>query len=180
MSCSLLNYVFVSTDDSAIALEANKYGAQVISRPSKLASDFASSESALLHALSSIKSLGLSPSTMVFLQCTSPFTTCADIEKVLNALNPPIINSSFAAIPWHGFLWSDAGLGINHSPEEPRQRRQDLPEVFLETGAIYAMDADVFENCGSRFCQPCKPILIDSLGFEIDTQQDLELCRKIM
>jgi len=180
LNCSALDYVFVSTDDPLIALEANKYGAQVITRPPQLASDVASSESALLHALSSIKSQGLSPSKIVFLQCTSPFTTCSDIEKVLNALHPPVVNSSFAAIPWHGFLWSEEGLGVNHSPEEPRKRRQDLPEVFLETGAIYAMQVDAFEDCRSRFCQPCQPVSIDSFGFEIDTQQDLDLCRKII
>ena len=94
------------------------------------------------------------PPQLVFLQCTSPFTSGEQIDQVLAALDAPAVNSSFAVAAWHGFLWRSDGRGINHDPQQPRQRRQDLEPAYLETGAIYAMDMAAFRKSGSRFCPP--------------------------
>jgi len=171
--------VVVSTDDDAIASAAEAEGAGVIRRPAAIAGDTASSESALLHALDELEKQGPLEAELVFLQCTSPFTTGAQIDAVLNALNPAQCNSSFAVTPWHGFLWRADGRGINHDPEKPRQRRQDLEPAFLETGAIYAMVIEAFRHCGSRFCPPSFPVVLEQVGPEIDTPEDLALCRSI-
>ncbi|WP_037990867.1 cytidylyltransferase domain-containing protein [Synechococcus sp. CC9616] len=171
--------VVVSTDDDAIAAVSLEYGAEVVRRPAVLANDTASSESALLHALDLFAADGSLPSSIVFLQCTSPFTTGQQIDKVLTALQPKNVNSAFAVAPWHGFLWRDDGRGINHDPQQARQRRQDLEPSFLETGAIYAMKTAAFLNCGSRFCAPWRPVVLEDSGPEIDTTSDLELCRNL-
>ena len=171
--------VVVSTDDDAIASAAESEGAGVIQRPAAIAGDSASSESALLHALDILEQQGPLETELVFLQCTSPFTTGAQIDAVLAALEPEHCNSSFAVTPWHGFLWRADGSGINHDPRLPRQRRQDLEPAFLETGAIYAMGVAAFRQCGSRFCPPSKPVVLEQVGPEIDTPDDLALCRSI-
>ena len=171
--------VVVSTDDDAIAAAAEAEGASVIRRPAAIAGDTASSESALLHALELLEAQGPLEAEMVFLQCTSPFTTGAQIDGVLAALKEEDCNSSFAVTPWHGFLWRADGRGINHNPELPRQRRQDLEPAFLETGAIYAMGVTAFRRCGSRFCPPARPVVLEQVGPEIDTPEDLALCRSI-
>ena len=171
--------VMVSTDDDAIAAAAEAEGAGVIRRPAAIAGDTASSESALLHALELLEAQGPLEAEMVFLQCTSPFTTGAQIDAVLAALKEEDCNSSFAVTPWHGFLWRADGRGINHNPELPRQRRQDLEPAFLETGAIYAMGVTAFRRCGSRFCPPARPVVLEQVGPEIDTPEDLALCRSI-
>ena len=171
--------VVVSTDDAAIAAAVDVQGAEVIHRPDSIAGDTASSESALLHALELLEQQGPLPPQLVFLQCTSPFTHAAQIDRVLEALAAPGINSAFAVAPWHGFLWRQDGRGINHDPTRPRQRRQDLEPVYLETGAIYAMNTQEFRSQGSRFCAPWQPVVIDDSGPEIDTPSDLELCRSM-
>lgn len=171
--------VVVSTDDDAIAEEAQAHGAEVVRRPAAIAGDSASSESALLHALDTLEQQGPLPAQLVFLQCTSPFTSGSQIDQVLAALQNPEINSSFAVAPWHGFLWRRDGRGINHDPQQPRQRRQDLEPAFLETGAIYAMTTDAFRASGSRFCAPWQPVVIDDSGPEIDNPADLALCRSL-
>ena len=171
--------VVVSTDDDAIAEAAEAEGAIVIQRPAAIAGDTASSESALLHALDELEEQGPLETELVFLQCTSPFTTGAQIDAVLAALIEEGCNSSFSVSPWHGFLWRADGRGINHNPELPRQRRQDLEPAFLETGAIYAMGVTAFRGCGSRFCPPTKPVVLEEVGPEIDTPEDLALCRSI-
>ena len=171
--------VMVSTDDDAIAAAAAAEGAGVIRRPAAIAGDTASSESALLHALEQLEQQGPLETELVFLQCTSPFTTGHQIDAVLSTLRADDCNSSFAVSPWHGFLWRTDGRGINHDPEQPRQRRQDLEPAFLETGAIYAMNIAAFRRCGSRFCLPTRPVVVEQVGPEIDTPDDLALCRSI-
>ena len=171
--------VVVSTDDDAIAEAAEAEGVIVIQRPAAIAGDTASSESALLHALDELEEQGPLETELVFLQCTSPFTTGAQIDAVLTALQKEGCSSSFSVSPWHGFLWRADGRGINHDPELPRQRRQDLEPAFLETGAIYAMGVKAFRGCGSRFCPPTRPVVIEEVGPEIDTPEDLALCRNI-
>lgn len=171
--------VVVSTDDDAIAAAAVAEGAEVIRRPAAIAGDTASSESALLHALDVLEEQRPLEAELVFLQCTSPFTTGAQIDAVLAALQEEGCNSSFAVTPWHGFLWRADGRGINHDPELPRQRRQDLEPAFLETGAIYAMGITAFRRSGSRFCPPTTPVVLEEVGPEIDTPEDLALCRSI-
>lgn len=171
--------VVVSTDDDAIAEEAQSHGAEVVRRPAAIAGDTASSESALLHALDTLEQQGPLPPQLVFLQCTSPFTSGGQIDRVLEALEDPKINSAFAVAPWHGFLWRRDGRGINHDPQQPRQRRQDLEPAYLETGAIYAMSTACFRAEGSRFCAPWQPVVIEDSGPEIDTPADLDLCRSL-
>ena len=171
--------VVVSTDDEAIAAAAEHEGAIAIRRPAAIAGDTASSESALLHALDVLEKQGPLEAELVFLQCTSPFTTGVQIDAVLGALKEEDCNSSFSVSRWHGFLWRADGRGINHNPELPRQRRQDLEPAFLETGAIYAMGVTAFRGCGSRFCPPTKPVVLEEVGPEIDTPEDLALCRSI-
>lgn len=171
--------VVVSTDDRAIGAIALEAGAEVVERPVAIAGDTASSESALLHALTELERAGPLPDQLVFLQCTSPFTNAKQIDRVLQALEDPRINSSFAVQPWHGFLWREDGRGINHDPEQPRQRRQDLEPAYLETGAIYAMRTAAFRQSGSRFCAPWRPVVLNDSGPEIDTPADLALCRSL-
>lgn len=171
--------VVVSTDDSEIRSAALEVGAEVVVRPAAIAGDIASSESALLHALTTLELTAPLPDRFVFLQCTSPFTSGSQIDLVLKALDDPTINSSFAVQPWHGFLWSEDGRGINHDPTRPRKRRQDLDSVYLETGAIYAIRTMPFRHSGSRFCPPCQPVVLYDSGPEIDTVSDLDLCRAI-
>ena len=171
--------VVVSTDDTAIGATALEAGAEVVERPVAIAGDTASSESALLHALTELERTGPLPHQLVFLQCTSPFTNAEQIDRVLQAMEDPRINSSFAVQPWHGFLWREDGRGINHDPKRPRQRRQDLAPAYLETGAIYAMRTAAFRQSGSRFCPPWRPVVLDDFGPEIDRVADLDLCRII-
>ena len=179
MSSRMVGRVVVSTDDDAIAAEAEKYRAEVVRRPKEIAGDTASSESALLHTLNYLEELGPLPERLVFLQCTSPFTTGTQIDKVLEALETPQVHSSFAVTPWHGFLWHENGEGINHNPLEKRKRRQDLEPTYLETGSIYAMEVSAFRQNGSRFCAPWRPVIINEASPEIDTPEDLKFCRQL-
>ena len=172
-----ISRVAVSTDDAEIEAAALRSNAIVINRPEGISNDTAKSEDALIHTIKKLREQGQVEENIAFLQCTSPFTTSEDIDLVIAALDNKNVNSSFAATPWHGFLWSPEGNGINHNPFEARVRRQDLEVTLLETGSIYAMKTKEFTITKTRFCQPSMPVIVAHNPIEIDTQADLEFCR---
>src|SRR3569832_2040564 len=117
--------VFVSTDDTAIAAEAVKAGAEIIDRPAALSGDTASSEAALLHALDTLERSGPLSAFFAFVQCTSPFLTSADIDGTIAALASG--DSAFSAAPSHRFLWRDAGAATGVNRDKARRPRRPAP-----------------------------------------------------
>ncbi len=171
-----IDEVFVSTDDDEIARVASRFGAVIIRRPEYLAGHTASSESALLHALDVLQASGVSPTHLVMLQCTSPFTTGADIDRVTGALLSGAAHAAFAVVPDHGFLWrigaKGYAQGINHDHTGARERRQDREPQYRETGAIYAMQVAAFRETGRRFCGDTLAVPVSGPPLEIDDETD--------
>jgi YrbI family 3-deoxy-D-manno-octulosonate 8-phosphate phosphatase len=178
-----VDIVVVSTDDHEIAAEARRCGAEVVIRPQELADDMATSESALAHALETLKAGERRFDVVAFLQCTSPFTTSNDVDAVLAPVIENRADSSFSAVPFHGFLWSPSNSGasgVNHDYTIQRQRRQDRPTELLETGAVYAFTRSGFEAVGRRFFGHVEAVELDNRSaVEIDTLADLELAQRL-
>ena len=175
--------VYVSTDDAEIAAVAADYGAAVIERPAALATDEASSEVALLHALDWLEARGERVDVLAFLQCTSPFTTPDDIDRVVHAVTRDGFDSAFSATPTHRFLWRRSPTGdaegVNHDPRGPRERRQERRLEFLETGAVYAMNVRGFRVAGTRFCGRVGLASSELDAFEVDSVEDILLAETI-
>ena len=180
---TLVDAVYVSTDDAEIAAASRAAGAEVVQRPPEISGDQASSESALLHALEMIEAEGEPVDVLVFLQCTSPFTTAAEVDACAAAVARDGAACSFTASSNHGFLWGVDGdgyaAGVNHDHTQPRKRRQDLPPQYLETGAVYAMHATAFRASGVRFCGPARLVVSDAPPVEIDSEADFDLAETI-
>ncbi|MGR3609905.1 MAG: cytidylyltransferase domain-containing protein [Sulfitobacter sp.] len=182
-AASRVSDVYVSTDDSAIAAEARLHGAKIIDRPVELARDSASSEAGWLHAVPLIRREYPKIKRLVFLQCTSPFTTGEDIDGCLNQMESRGAACALSVLEDHSFLWgldeNGLGVGANHDERDQRKRRQDLPTQFCESGAIYCVQVEDFEKTGRRFCGPAALFEVDHPPIEIDTEQDLALCSHI-
>lgn len=174
---------YVSTDDDEIAAEARLFGARIIQRPEGISGDGASSEAGWLHALPLMRADFPDLERLVFLQCTSPFTTGQDIENCLAEMVNQDADCALSVIEDHSFLWGvDAagqGRGTNHDETKQRQRRQDLPLSYRESGAIYCVNAAAFEQVGRRFCGSVALCPVDHPAVEIDTPADLALCALI-
>jgi len=145
----------VSTDDPEIRREAIRQGARVIERPEILATDDASSEGVLLHALDVFQEEnGMLPDLIVLLQCTSPLTEGRDIDGTIGTLVEGEADSAFSAVASHLFLWKsgedDSVVGVNHD-HRVRLRRQDSETHYIETGAVYVMRAEGFIAHRHRF-----------------------------
>jgi CMP-N-acetylneuraminic acid synthetase len=120
-AAQLVHTVYVSTDDVEIAARAEAAGAKVIMRPVELASDTASSESALLHALDQLLMVGEEPEVLVFVQCTSPFIAPDDLDRGIELIIHDHADSVFSGVATYDFLWRADGrfglvTGHNHDP----------------------------------------------------------------
>ena len=103
----LVDAVYVSTEDAEIAQVARTYGAQVVLRPPELATDEATSESALLHVLDDRVRRGLAdPELVVFLQCTSPVRRSDDIDRAIEILSAGGADSLFSACENSWLIWA--------------------------------------------------------------------------
>jgi N-acylneuraminate cytidylyltransferase len=181
-TATLIDDVFVSTEDEQIALTAVDAGARIIERPLDIAGDTASSESALIHALDQIDASGEGADILVFIQSTSPFIEPADLDAAIQRVLDGESDVVFAAARTHGFLWRETengAAGINHD-ERFRLRRQDSEPQFLETGAFYVMRVDGFRAAGHRFFGRVGIAVVPELtAIDVDTTDDLEVARRL-
>lgn len=176
--------VIVSTDSEGYADICRTAGAEVMIRPPELATNAASSESALLNVLEQLQAAGEDlPEWLVFQQCTSPFTRPEDIDGLLRRVQKAKADSGFTAVKSHRFLWrvqSDGSAdGINHD-KSVRLRRQDREPEFMENGAVYVMKTDGFLRHQHRFFG--KTVLQEVpeyQGFEIDSEDDWQIAEAI-
>lgn len=177
-----IDVVVVTTDDDEIAAVARREGASVIERPAELASDTATSESALRHALEELAARGERFDVCVFVQCTSPFIDPTDIAATAGLVAAGDHDSAFTATEHHGFIWRPGALGmegVNHDAAV-RQRRQDRAPELLESGAVYAMRVDGFLAADHRFFGRIGAHVVPAWrAIEVDTTEDLELARAI-
>ena len=177
--------VVVSTDCSETAQLATDEGAEVIIRPDHLATDDATSESAVLHCLDTLREQeGYWPELVMLVQCTSPFTAPADLDGLVRALLEHGADSAFTAVPFHHFVWStaDGGLAlpVNHSGAK-RARRQDRPPQLLEDGGAYLMKTEIFTRTKERFCGNTTTHLCDrDWSIEIDSEFDLRRAEAVV
>jgi len=173
-----IDLVAVSTDDAEIAAVARAHGALVIDRPSELAGDAVSSESALLHALGELDEKGLMPEVVVFMQATSPFIDGEELDDAVGRVLAGGEDVVFSAFETYAFLWepTDQGaVGVNHD-RSVRPRRQDRAPHFQETGAFYVMNASGFRQAGHRFFGRVGiAVTQERSAIEIDTIEQMEV-----
>ena len=175
--------VFVSTDDEKIAEVAYDYGAEVISRPTELSDDSASSEAALHHALRYISTNYGKPSLVGFLQCTSPIRTAEDIEGAVATVIQKEADSLLSVVPNHRFVWADGPDGprsLNFDYTN-RPRRQDMEPQYVENGSIYIFKPWVLEEYDNRLGgKVALYVMEEHATFEIDTPFDFKLVEFVM
>lgn len=175
-----VSHVYVSTDGADIAETAVKYGAFVIERPEDISGDTASSESALLHAVSEIEKEE-NFDNMIFLQATSPLREKEDIDSAYEIFVREGYDSLFSMAVmddytlWSGHPGSDLrSLSFDY---RNRGRRQDREPVYLENGSIYILKKEIIKKynnrLGGRIGMYEMPF---HHSFEIDSESEVEIC----
>ncbi|MEU8519491.1 acylneuraminate cytidylyltransferase [Streptomyces sp. NPDC048577] len=179
----LVTDVVVSTDDAEIAAAGRAVGSEAVHRPAAIAGDTASSESAVLHAMDAFEvTHGRRVDVVLLVQCTSPFLTADDVNGAVEPIVAGAAETALTVAPSHGFLWrrtESGGTGVNHDKAH-RPRRQDREPEYLETGAVYAMDAEGFRGHRHRFFGRTALVVSDPARvLEIDDPHDLARARAL-
>ncbi len=172
-----IDTVYVSTEDSEIAEVARHYGAEIIKRPAELATDTASSESVIIHAL---QILGDTVNVVAFIQPTSPFLKPEIIDRAISLLSDPRYDSIITVEESYGYFGTLDAEGYYHPLRTERKRRQEMVPFYRDNGALYLAPRQIFLE-GRRMGDRVGVVIMsaeDSL--EIDTPLDLLIAEQIV
>lgn len=180
------NSVWVSSDSDEILSIASKFGANTIKRPNDISGDFATSESAWLHALNYVELLEkIQIDWILAPQVTSPLRESSDIKKAISLANENINDSFFScSIAEDLFFWQKNEAGkldsINYDWRN-RKRRQDIPSQYIENGSFYLFKPEVLRSTNNRFGSKIGLVEMEFWKmFEIDSFDDLKMCSALM
>ena len=184
VNASCVSRILVSTDDEKIADIATQNGAEVIMRPSHLATDTATTESAIVHALDCLSGqYDNQEDAIILLQCTSPLRTSQHIDSAYSQMKRTNSDSLVSVTPWHGFNWARG----NETAEpvgwdlDKRLRRQDMQSQFRENGSIFIFSPKIILEYGNRLGGRIELFVMDDwTQFEADTLEEFLLCEWIM
>lgn len=150
-----LDAVVVSTDDAAIAQAARTAGAEVLQRPTELASDTATMTGVIGHALGELAQQGHEFTHLMLLQPTSPLREASDIRAAISRMDETGASAVVSVCETEhspllaNTLPEDGSLEHFLRPEVARANRQDLPHHYRLNGAIYLADIGFYRQTGS-------------------------------
>ncbi|MCI9064464.1 MAG: acylneuraminate cytidylyltransferase family protein [Lachnospiraceae bacterium] len=160
----LLDKVIVSTDSDAIAEIAQKAGAEILKRPDYLATDTASTQDVMVHALQSFPA-----DTLVLLQPTSPCRSEGLIDECILEFQERDYDSLAT-----GWICDYKEYGKNTLP------RQQINGFFYDDGNVYVIKAENILK-GDRYgIRIGHKIISRYENAEIDDEYDFWLLEQIL
>ncbi|MDX1799980.1 MAG: acylneuraminate cytidylyltransferase family protein [Marinobacter sp.] len=176
--------VIVSTDDPDIAAVSAEAGADIINRPSDLAGDTATSETAIEHALTVMEQNGQTVDQIIFLQCTSPLRRPHDIDDAFDHYTEKAADSLLSVALSHRFFWKKNtqgwGESINYDYHN-RPRRQDMEQAYMENGSIYIFSSQHFRRHHNRLGgRVILHVMPEACAYEIDSETDFQIVELLM
>jgi len=149
--------ICVTTDDTEIIAVVEDYGLKVpFVRPAELATDTASSNDVLVHALNFYENQGRQVDIIILLQPTSPFRKVSFIKEAVELYNADLdmvvsVKES-ASNPYYNCFEEnkDGFLSISKPSAHPLTRRQDAPKVWEYNGSIYVINPVSLKDKGMQ------------------------------
>ncbi len=155
-----IDEIVTSTDNEKIAEVALDYGGDVIDRPAHLATDEATTEAVVMHAICALHDTF---DIICLLQPTSPLRTAADIDGCLELLMSH--RSAVSVCESHHVVFD----GTNP------KRRQDRPSTLVLNGAVYCCYVSDFMEHRAFITGKTVPYIMPAeRSIDIDTPADLE------
>lgn len=171
---------YVSSDDPEILDCAFMNSAGWVRRPPHLATDDATTESALIDALDKLDAW--QAEYIVVLQPTSPIRQPHDIPSALERLRDSGADSLFSARRVEGFVWFERNNGWEPSYDPVRREMRQVAQTKLEeNGSIYIFKPCVLEKFNSRLGGKIAVHEMHPLdSFQVDEPADLELMERLI
>ena len=178
--------ICVTTDDQQIIDVVEKYGLHIpFVRPSYLATDQATTQDVLKHALDFYEKKGLLYDAILLLQPTSPFRLKRHLEEAINMYtdNCDMVVSvkESSANPYYN-LFEEDGFGHLHISKGKGNytRRQDAPKVWEENGSIYVINSQSLKTLKiSDFPRKIKYPMENIYSVDIDGSLDWAIAEEL-
>ena len=168
--------VLVTSDCSEIIAISKKYGADIIERPSDLASDDADTLGAIRHALLACPGFDY----VAILQPTSPLRDASEVDEAIRLLDQKNADGIVSVCKvehsplWCNTLPHDCNMEGFIPVDKEGIRSQDLGDYFRLNGAIYLYDVNKLLDGDRAFYS--KNVFAYKMGQEksvdIDTEAD--------
>ncbi len=179
-----IDRLILSSDDSDIISVAQQYGCDVpFVRPSDLARDNSSASDVVLHAIDEIPEYDY----VMLLQPTSPLTVTKDIDGCIEScINSGAKSTVSVTEPdkspyWMFNMEKDNRLVPVLEERYLNMRRQDLPLVYIPTGAIYIAQVKWFLKNRSFYGSSTLGFFIpQERSLDIDSELDFKLFEAII
>jgi len=183
--------VVVSTEDSEIAKISKEYGADIILRPSELATDTATTMDVISHTVSFLENYEkYVPDYVVLLQCTSPIRNADHIDEAIElVLNNKTEVESLISVtkeehpPWWLRTINTDGYIERYFEYDilKNARRQDFKDLYRPNGAIYIAKTEILLNVKSFQTSKTIPYIMDyQSSVDIDNEFQFELAKAIL
>jgi CMP-N,N'-diacetyllegionaminic acid synthase len=187
LESKFLDRIIVSTEDKEIMELARAYGAEVIIRPVELAMDDTPSLPVFQHTIQYLEEVkDYHPDVIVILQPTSPLRTVDDIDgairKFLETDCDSVVSVCKVEHPphWTYFLKGDRLEPVIKGGEKIT-RRQDAPEVYRSSGAVYVTHRDVIMKQNRIWGNDTRAFIIPpERSIDIDTEVDLKVAEVLI
>lgn len=171
--------ICVSTDDYQIKETVDNYGLEVpFLRPQELATDTATTNDVLRHAIEFYENQGRKYDAILLLQPTSPLRTNKQVREAVELFDKSldmvmgVKKSHAAAVMCHE---NEAGLLVNTLSGEAN-RRQDVQAFYEVNGAVYVINVKSLKEKGlPKFDKRVKYVMDAKNSIDIDTILDFEM-----
>jgi N-acylneuraminate cytidylyltransferase len=175
---SLIDAIYVSTNDETVKAIANQHGVEVIHRPEHLSGDMATTVSALKHVL---ESLNKKYDTVILLQPTNPLRP----KVLLREAFMTFVNNDCDSLMTVSRNYQKLGKIVNERfvpfNYVMGQRSQDLEPLYYENGLLYIIKASlIFQD--KILGDHNLPFIVNHpyAHVDIDTEEDLRYAEIIL
>ncbi|MBF4465683.1 cytidylyltransferase domain-containing protein [Flavobacterium sp. LC2016-12] len=177
--------ICVSTDSLEIKKIVEDYGLKVpFLRPSEIASDSATTEDVLLHAINFYKSIGVDYEYIVYLQPTSPLRRGEHIKGALKLIEPNteliVSVKETDSNPYYVLFEENTDGILKKTKEGIYTRRQDCPVVYELNGAIYIINVDKLLEKGYQKLNMMKYVMPKEVSIDIDDIVDFKIAEVLI
>lgn len=159
----------LTTDDAETRRLGQSSGAWApFLRPADLATDEATTESVVLHALDYLKEHDAEPEAFMLLQPTSPFREEGELQAAIDMMTPTV-NAVVSVKPLH--RGPDRIFAYDQFRLWPLSR--DAAPCYVANGALYLVRTQAFREHASLTPPKTKPVFMsERADLDIDTELD--------
>lgn len=180
LESTCIDDIVFTSDDPQILNFLKSFPVIGVKRPDEYATDTASSESAIKHALEALPYL---PETVIFPQVTSPFRPSGIFDKAYHFFVEKNFDSMLSVVENDYFIWREAPeiMPLNYDYRN-RPMRQSRPKEWIENGSFYIFKSAEFLKENNRLFGKIGLYPMHNPGamIDINTHQDLSLAEKYL